>query len=89
MESLKDAIAGLKPYMQQRKKDYQKYVNILEILPSGESGYKTTKTLAELLAYIENEIAAKRKTETADIRFGLLYRPIKQLLDNLCISSGS
>ena len=66
LESLKDAIAGLKPYMQQRKRDYQKSVNILEILPSGESGYKTTKTLAELLMYVEADIAKTVAQSAAD-----------------------
>lgn len=68
LESIKASIANLRPYLKQRTQEKNVSVDVLEILPTGESGYKSTKTLTELLAYIHDIVMAI----DADAQVGLM-----------------
>eukprot|EP01038_Epipyxis_sp_PR26KG_P013461 gene13461-18057_t len=56
IEPIKDSIMALRPYFRKRNKYKSLYIDALEIYPSGESGYKYTKTLTEMLSYIREEV---------------------------------
>jgi hypothetical protein len=70
LETIKASIASLRPYFVTRDQEQKMSVDVLEILPTGESGYKTTKTLKELLSHIHSIVVqtdseASSKTDSA------------------------
>ena len=43
-------------------------MQVLEVLPSGESGYRMTKTLKELLQYVQETISKIESSNTSPMR---------------------
>jgi Mg2+ and Co2+ transporter CorA len=54
LESIKAAVSSLRPYILKKAKEQLQSVNVLEVYPTGESGYKSTLTLTELLVFIHS-----------------------------------
>ena len=58
LESLKLVLASLKPYLTRRLQEKRQMVQVLEIYPTGETGYKTAMNLSRLDQLI-HEIVSK------------------------------
>jgi hypothetical protein len=58
LESIKVTIAALKPFLQEKVQESRQVVQVLEIYPTGETGYKTAMSLNRLLDFI-HELVVK------------------------------
>ena len=52
LDFIKQSILSLKPFVQTRIQESRHVVQVLEIYPTGETGYKTAMTLAKLLQFV-------------------------------------
>jgi len=52
LDAIKQSILSLKPYVQTRLQESRHVVQVLEIYPTGETGYKTSMSLAKLLQFV-------------------------------------
>ena len=52
LDNVKHHILTLKPFVQSRLQENCQLIQVLEIYPTGETGYKTAMTLSRLLLYV-------------------------------------
>ena len=65
LENIERLITNLKPYIQSRIQESHQLVQVMEIFPSGETGYKTPMSLSRLLKFVK---ALIKKSETDECR---------------------
>ena len=65
LESLKLVLASLKPYLVSRLQEKRQMVQVLEVYPTGETGYKTAMTLSRL-AQLVHELVEKIDNGSGD-----------------------
>ena len=65
LESIKAAVSSLRPYILKKRREHEQSVQVLEIYATGESGYKSTMTLAELLVFV-HKVASLDSGNTED-----------------------
>ena len=56
LENIERMITNLKPYIQSRIQENYQLVQVMEIFPSGETGYKTPMSLSRLLRFVRTLI---------------------------------
>ena len=57
LDKIKLSISTLKPYIQSRIQESRQLVQVLEIYPTGETGYKTAMTLSRLLQFVRKLVS--------------------------------
>jgi hypothetical protein len=67
-QSIKAAISALKPYLARKAREGSNVVQIQELFPSGESGYKKSVTIIELLKIIKKEVDTVEKAERTSLK---------------------
>lgn len=65
LENLKVVLSSLKPYLLSRLQEKRQLVQVLEIYPTGETGYKTAMSLSRL-ALLVHELVAKIEVKVVD-----------------------
>ena len=57
MDFIKLSVSSLKPFSQTRMQENRQLVQVLEIYPTGETGYKTAMSLSRLLHFIRKLVS--------------------------------